>query len=616
MSAVTRSAATIAMVRTAVCCVASLAVSCFSITRYATLPICTAERATRKTPPAMPAPMASHTRIAPSIDIRGLCAGRTPLPRTAGVSARQRVRYLARCPGAHRHPRGSGSERGGAHGAAGWRRRAGARREGRGRLGLWAAVRALSRHDVPILPRADRRGVRRRRPHGGRVHPRDGGAPPLRGPWPAVRRVPLPHRAERLDRPGPPAAAGHVDRRPHRAPGVGPERRGRGHAFHRADRPGVRPLPDKRGVPRSTTSAICGGIPGGRRRSPYRSERGRGPHAAAPRSRAAPQGAGEDRRAADARSLGRIGGRAVTDEKLASALGVMRTARVSEAASARVREQLEQRWRDRAQARRFALPWFVPSLATVLLVVAVGAATLRAGADSALYGARVAIEDSLVALHTDLDDRLDYIRELYDERTEEAARAEAVGNALAAGRARAAQEDALRLLNATSPKTEDPVPPLTPEPNASAPALVPSPTETPAPSPTVAPSRAPTPRPTVAPTAKPTPLPTPTTFLVTVRGGIVNPDGSPANDVCVSTSAVATAVTSPTPLTTTGCFMTATGGTLTAKISAKRGQTVTLYFSRYDVAAGKTLHGYATFTVTASNVSLGIVQLGFYPLLP
>ena len=155
------------------------------------------------------------------------------------------------------------------------------------------------------------------------------------------------------------------------------------------------------------------------------------------------------------------------------------------------------------------------------------------------------------------------------------------------------------------------MPPSTPEPNASAPALVPSPTETPAPSPTVAPSRAPTPQPTVAPTAKPTPLPTPTTFLVTVRGGVVNPDGSPANDVCVSTSAVATAVTSPTTLTTTGCFMTATGGTFTAKISAKRGQTVTLYFSRYDAAAGKTLHGYATFTVTGANVSLGVVQLGF-----
>src|SRR5437870_6691586 len=435
----------------------------------------------------MPAPMASHTRIAPSIDIRGLCAGRTPLPRTAGVSARHRVRYLARCPGAHRHPRGSGSERDGAHGAAGWRRRAGARREGRGRLGLWAAVRALSRRDVPLLPRADRRGVRRRRPRGGRVHPRDGGAPPLRGPRPAIRRVSLPDRAKRLDRPRPPAAAGHVDRRPHRASGVRPERRGRGHARSRAHRTGVGLGPDKRGVPRSTTSAIRRGIPRGRRRSHDRSHRRRRAHAAASGARAAPQGAREDRRAADARSLGRIGGRAVTDEKLASALGVMRTARVSEAASARVREQLEQRWRDRAQARRFALPWFVPSLAAVLLVVAVGAATLRAGADSALYGARVAIEDSLVALHTDLDDRLDYIRELYDERTEEAARAEAVGNALAAGRARAAQDDALRLLNATAPKAEEPVPPSTPEPSAAVVAPSPSPTETPAPSLTVAP---------------------------------------------------------------------------------------------------------------------------------
>ena len=304
----------------------------------------------------------------------------------------------------------------------------------------------------------------------------------------------------------------------------------------------------------------------------------------------------------------------MTDEKLASALGVMRTARLSEAASARVREQLEQRWRDRAPARhRLALPWFVPSLATALLVVAVGAATLRAGADSMLYGARVAIEDSLVALHTDLDDRLEYIRELYDERTEEAARAEAVGNALAAGRARAAQDDALRLLNATAPKAEEPVPPSTPEPSAAA--VAPSPSATPAPAPTVAPARTPTatPRPITAPTAKPTPSPTPTSFLVTVRGGVVNPDGSPANDVCVSTAPVATAPTVPTAstTTTTTCFTYAKSGTVTATIPARKYQTVTLYFSRNDAATGKTLHGQVTFTVTGSNVSFGVVQLGF-----
>src|SRR5437879_5893338 len=243
----------------------------------------------------------------------------------------------------------------------------------------------------------------------------------------------------------------------------------------------------------------------------------------------------------------------------------MRTARLSEAASARVREQLAQRWRDRAPARRrLALPWFVPSLAMALLVLAVGAATLRAGADSALYGARVAIEDSLVALHTDLDDRLDYIRELYDERTEEAARLEAVGNALAAGRARAAQDDALRLLNATAPKAQEPSPSPTPEPS-SAPVVLPSPTPPPTPSATAEPARTPTvtPRPTAPPVTKPTPSPTPTTFVVTVRGGIVNPDGSLANDVCVSTAPVALAPSAPTALTTTGCFMTATGGSLT-----------------------------------------------------
>jgi outer membrane biosynthesis protein TonB len=303
----------------------------------------------------------------------------------------------------------------------------------------------------------------------------------------------------------------------------------------------------------------------------------------------------------------------VTEEKLAGALGVLRTARLNEAASARVREQLEQAWRDRAaQRRRVTVPWFVPSIAAALLFLAFGAATLRAGADSALYGARIAVEDALVALHTDLDDRLDYIRELYDERTEEAARLEAVGNALAAGRARAAQDDALRLLNATAPKAQEPSPSPTPE-TSSAPVVLPSPTP---PAMTVAPTTVPartptvTPPPTAPPVTKPTPSPTPTTFVVTVRGGIVNPDGSLANDVCVSTAQVALAPSAPTALTTTGCFMTATGGSLTARIPARKGQTITLYFSRYDAATGKTFRGYATFTVTGPNVSLGVVRLG------
>ena len=260
----------------------------------------------------------------------------------------------------------------------------------------------------------------------------------------------------------------------------------------------------------------------------------------------------------------------MTEDKLASALGVLRTARMSEAASARVREELDARWRERGTARRpFALPWFVPSIAAGVLFLALGVATLRSGADSALYGARVAIEDAIVAVHTDLDDRLDYIRELYDERTEEAARLEAVGNALAAGRARAAQDDALRMLNANAPKAEEPSP-------------------------------------------TPTPRPTPTTFLVTVRAYVVNPDGSPADGVCVSTAPMATAGGVTTLTTTPICVNDpgkVTGGTVTIRLSARKGQTITLYFSRPDLTTGARLHAQATFTVSGPTVPLGTLQL-------
>lgn len=304
-------------------------------------------------------------------------------------------------------------------------------------------------------------------------------------------------------------------------------------------------------------------------------------------------------------------GRVVKDEALASALGVLRSARMSEHASARLRQKLDRQWRDRGTTRRrIALPWYVPSVATALLVVAIAATTLRAGADSALYGARIAIEDAFVALHTDLDDRLDYIRGLYDERTEEAAKAEAVGNALAAGRARAAQDDALRLLNSTPKQEQEPAPTPTPspEPSSSPAAVVPSPTPSPAQTPPPAATRAPAAAPTKTdvPGSKPTPKPTPTTFVVTARGGVQNPDGSLASDVCVSTAPM----TAASVLTTTpSCFAYSSGGAVTVRLSARQGQTITLYFSKADTATGKTLKGQVTFTVTGPSVTFGIVKL-------
>src|SRR5437773_5622852 len=67
------------------------------MTRYATLPICTAVRATRKTPPAIPTPIASQMRIAPSMDIDSFSAGKPPLERLElALLPRERPRRTAR----------------------------------------------------------------------------------------------------------------------------------------------------------------------------------------------------------------------------------------------------------------------------------------------------------------------------------------------------------------------------------------------------------------------------------------------------------------------------------------------------------------------------------------
>src|SRR5205823_13661274 len=150
---------------------------------------------------------------------------------------------------------------------------------------------------------------------------------------------------------------------------------------------------------------------------------------------------------------------------------------------------------------RFFEPACARAFAVSALAVLVAFGTMRADADSLLYGARVAVEDSLVSFQSD---RVDYLSQLYAERLEEAARFEATGTARAAPRARSAQSEALRLLNQISPEPEQ-----SPEPSASTAISVPSPSATPetTPSPTESPTSTttPTPRPTTARTATPKP---------------------------------------------------------------------------------------------------------------
>jgi len=296
----------------------------------------------------------------------------------------------------------------------------------------------------------------------------------------------------------------------------------------------------------------------------------------------------------------------VNEDTLGRALGALRTTRISEASSDRVREELENAWRDRAsrQTRRrgFVVPGFARAFAIAALVFAVGLGTLRAGADSPLYGARIALEDGLVGLQAD---PVGYLGELYQERLEEAAHFEATGNALAAGRARDAQEDALRLLNKIEPQLQQ----EPPQPSPSTAITLPSPSPTaeptvepsPTPSPTAPPTLRPaTPLPAVAtkpPTPSPTVAPTPTQFPVHAMGTVTYADSTPVNDACVSTGV------------DSSCVATTTSGKFDLWFLGKKYDTITLYVRKVDLLSGRTLRGKVTATVTGPTLSLGNVTL-------
>ncbi|TMC46012.1 MAG: hypothetical protein E6J23_03700 [Chloroflexi bacterium] len=302
-------------------------------------------------------------------------------------------------------------------------------------------------------------------------------------------------------------------------------------------------------------------------------------------------------------------------DSLARALGGLKGARMDDVAADAIGQRLQVAWTERAARRRprFAIPRFAPALAVAALVILVAFSTMRATADSALYGARVAVEDSLVAFQSD---PVGYLSQLYTERLEEAARFEASGNALAASRARSAQGQALRLLTQISPE-----PAQSPEPSASTAISVPSPsatpdttaspTESPTPAPTptprpttgrtatpkpATPSPTPTPKPTTT-TTKPSITPTPTPMDVHAYGYVLYADGSPVDGACVSTSLDGL------------CVAGSVNGRIDLHFSAKKGQSITLYVRNYDAARGGTLHGKVTVTVGGPDVALGTITL-------
>jgi hypothetical protein len=292
-------------------------------------------------------------------------------------------------------------------------------------------------------------------------------------------------------------------------------------------------------------------------------------------------------------------------DSLARALGTLKGARMDDVVANDVRKRLEKAWGARATRgrTRSVVPGVARAFAVAALVMIVAFSTMRAAADNPLYGARVAVEDALVAFQSD---PVTYLSQLYTERLEEAARFEATGNALAASRARDAQSEALRLLHQIS---RDPDP--SPEPSATFAITLPTVTATPetsaaateSPTPTASPRpttvRTPTPKPaTPKPTTtKPAVTPAPTPMKVHATGFVLYNDGTLVDGACVSTALDGT------------CVAKSAGGRIDLYVTAKKGQSLTFFVRNFDAARGGTLRGKVTVTVNGAEVDLGTITL-------
>jgi len=294
----------------------------------------------------------------------------------------------------------------------------------------------------------------------------------------------------------------------------------------------------------------------------------------------------------------------MNDDRLVGMLAALRTERMERTADQELRARLENAWTVRETQSGLVWRMRRPVLvvATAALVFGSIATTLSAPGDSALYTLRVTIEDLAITLHRDPEDRAEYLVSLLEQRTAEAARLEATGNALAASHVRDIERDTLRMVQQNlpvAPEVVEPVPTESPSPSPT-PAATESPTPTPSPVPTAT-QRPATPRPTappVATTKPPTATPKPTTAAtpqaVSFAGTIKNPDGSYATNVCIS-------------LSQGGSCLAVTGPSFKVTFSGKIGQSCTLYFLRSDGI--KTYKATLTKTISSTYVDVGIVLL-------
>ncbi len=299
----------------------------------------------------------------------------------------------------------------------------------------------------------------------------------------------------------------------------------------------------------------------------------------------------------------------MNDDRLVGMLAALRTERMERTADQTLRTRLENAWT--ARESRSGLAWRlrrpVLVLATAALVLGSAATTISAPGDSPLYSLRVTIEDLGVRFYADPANRAEYLLALLEQRTAEAARLEATGNALAAGKVRDIERATLAMVQANMPVTPEVVQPAPTESPTPSPSPTPEPTPSPTPSPTPVPATQPpaTQRPTVptatpkpvTPTPKPTVKPTaaPTAQLVTLTGTIKNPDGTAAVNVCVSQSMGGS------------CLQVTQSSTFKVSFSHKVGQSVTLYFLRSDGI--KTYKATLTKTVSSTYVEVGTVTL-------
>ena len=314
----------------------------------------------------------------------------------------------------------------------------------------------------------------------------------------------------------------------------------------------------------------------------------------------------------------------MSDDRLLSALRRLGEQELPLATDRKIRGRLETAWTSRTRyvARSpFSLRGFVPVLGAFILILGLGGSALGASADSPLWDARVALESVAAYLRLSGGDRVAYLLDLVQTRTEEAARQEAAGNPGAAAKARAAASAAVVELNGNIPHSETALP--MPELPAASPSATPPPANSPSPSPSRSASDVPaaqlpasgpptatrTSAPTVAPTpvrTEPlhTPTPTPaasTKLAVTITGTVHDSAGSPVTGACITTS--------PTiPTSTTSCITKTTNGSYGFSVPVTPGQTITLY-AYVTNSTGGTLAGSATTTVTAPITVMPAISL-------